>query len=80
MRPCFSAACAFAGLARLRREGYVGAEDRVLVNLTGSDRAAPEAASRVYRLRRDGDDWQPDDPRDAATAALWHAPLKAMAA
>jgi threonine synthase len=80
LRPCFSAACAFAGLARMRREGFVGATDRVLVNLTGSDRDASHAASRVYRLRRDGDDWQPDDLRDAATVALWHSPLEAMAA
>jgi threonine synthase len=36
--PCFAAAAAVAGIAKLRRLGAVGADETVLVNLTGRDR------------------------------------------
>jgi threonine synthase len=45
--PCFAAAAALAGMAKLRRNGGLGPDETVLVNLTGGERepvyAAPEA-------------------------------------
>jgi threonine synthase len=55
--PCFSAAAAVAGLAKLRREGDVPAEDTVLVNLTGSDRRQPASVEGARRLNRENGGW-----------------------
>lgn len=79
LRPCFSAACAVAGLIRLQCESPLNPRDRILVNLTGSDRPAPAVFPRRHLLRRDGADWQPDDPQDTRTSALWNSPLEALA-
>jgi threonine synthase len=51
IRPCFSAAAAVAGAAKLRRGGDLSPEATVLVNLTGRDRAEP-AVSRPAESRR----------------------------
>ena len=42
LSPCFSAAAAFAGLAKLARAGDIPADHAILVNLTGSDRQKTE--------------------------------------
>jgi threonine synthase len=41
IRPCYAAAAALAGVAKLRRLGELSSEATVLVNLTGRDRAEP---------------------------------------
>jgi threonine synthase len=52
LRPCFSAAAAVAGAAKLRRLGDLPADATVLVNLTGRDRAQRAEARRGIERRR----------------------------
>jgi threonine synthase len=66
--PCFSAAAALAGLAKLRRLGELPAGDTVLVNLTGRDRHAPTSVSGARWLKRSDDGWVPEDEPAAPTA------------
>ncbi len=72
--PCFSASAALAGLVRLVRRGEFPRDDTVLVNLTGSDRLRGNEAGPVHWLRTAGDGWEPEDPEDEATQALWRGP------
>lgn len=75
--PCFSASTALAGLAKLVNKGAFPAQDTVMVNLTGSDRIRESDGSRVHWLRAvEGTggavkEWEPADPGDQATLALW---------
>jgi threonine synthase len=78
LNPCFSASCALAGLAHMARDGSLNGSDRILVNLTGSDRPTPSAWPRRHLLCRDGGDWQAADLNDALTVALWNSPRETM--
>jgi threonine synthase len=69
--PCFDAAAAVAGLARLARAGAVAADSTVLVNLTGADRPSGPVATDVHWLERTAGGWAPADPRDAVARELW---------
>jgi threonine synthase len=71
LSPCFSASAALAGVIRLVRRGEFPRNDTVLVNLTGSDRAPAASPVKVHWLRRAGADWEPEDPEDTATQAVW---------
>jgi threonine synthase len=51
LRPCFSAAAAVAGVAKLRRLGDLPPDATVLVNLTGRDRSE-RVEARVVAHRR----------------------------
>jgi threonine synthase len=69
--PCFSAAAAVAGLAKLRERGDVPPQDTVLVNLTGADRASSAPAFDGHWLKRSEQDWVPEDPADHVGRSLW---------
>lgn len=58
--PCFSASTSLAGLVKLVREGKFPTNETVLVNLTGGDRP-PSAVDEVRWLKRDQDEWIPDE-------------------
>jgi threonine synthase len=53
--PCFAAAAAFAGLIKARQGGDVGAEETVLVNLTGSERSGTPTTEETYFVDRGPD-------------------------
>jgi threonine synthase len=55
--PCFSAATALAGLARLANTGEIARDAVVVVNLTGRDRPAAAPDSAIQWLRRTPDGW-----------------------
>ncbi len=55
--PCFAAAAALAGLAKLHRQGEVPADDTFLVNLTGGERAGTPPDPTTHRLPRRGAGW-----------------------
>lgn len=76
LSPCFSASAALAGVIRLVRSGDFPRKDTVLVNLTGSDRQPAPAPTRIHWLRAAGDGWEPEDPDDQATHAVWHGPAE----
>jgi threonine synthase len=57
IRPCFAGAAAMAGLIKLRRAGIVGAEDTVLVNVTGANRTGTPPNDDTRWLRRGDDGW-----------------------
>jgi threonine synthase len=69
--PCFSASAALAGIIRLVRRGEFPREDTVLINLTGSDRQPSAASTRIHWLKGSGSSWEPEDPTDEVTRALW---------
>lgn len=75
--PCFSASAALAGVIRLVRNGEFPRNDTVMVNLTGSDRQPAPAATRIHWLRASGEGWEPEDPQDEITQAVWQAPAEA---
>jgi threonine synthase len=54
--PCFAAAAAVAGLDKARRQGLIGTDETVLVNLTGADRPGtpPTSATRILRRLESG--------------------------
>jgi threonine synthase len=70
--PCYSASTALAGLIRLVRRGEFPRNDTVMVNLTGSDRPPCPRPSKIHWLRASGEGWEPEDPDDEITQALWH--------
>ena len=74
--PCFSASAALAGVIRLVRSGDFPRQDTVLVNLTGSDRPPSAAPTKLHWLRAVGDEWEPEDPDDELTQAVWHGPVE----
>jgi threonine synthase len=74
--PCFSASAALAGVIRLVRNGDFPRNDTVMVNLTGSDRRPTPASTRIHWLRAAGDGWEPENPDDEATQAVWHGPAE----
>ena len=76
LSPCFSASAALAGVVRLVRRGDFPRGDTVVVNLTGSDRKPTPAATKIHWLRAAGDEWEPEDPEDEVTQALWQAPAE----
>ena len=76
LSPCFSASAALAGLIRLVRSGDFPVKDTVMVNLTGSDRHPSLAPTKVHWLRAVGDGWEPEDPEDETTEAVWHGPAE----
>jgi hypothetical protein len=60
--PCFNASAAVAGLIRVAQAGGIGADETVLVNLTGSDR--PQVPPRhVTWCNRAGSEWVPETPQ-----------------
>ncbi len=69
--PCFSASAALAGVIRLVRRGEFPRSDTVMVNLTGSDRQASPAPTKIHWLRAVGSEWEPEDPDDEVTQAVW---------
>jgi threonine synthase len=69
--PCFSASTALAGLVRLVRRGDFPRQDTVLINLTGSDRPPAPVPTRTHWLKASESGWEPEDPTDAVTHALW---------
>jgi threonine synthase len=58
--PCFAAAAALAGLIQLRRSGTVGADDTVLVNITGGEREGTPPDEQTHWLRRSATGWDLD--------------------
>jgi threonine synthase len=58
--PCFAAAAALAGLIKLLREGTVAAQDTVLVNITGADRAGTPPTDQTRWLKRSATGWELD--------------------
>lgn len=62
IRPCNAASAAVAGVAQLARSGRLAADETVLVNLTGRERAEPSPVARTIRLHRasDGEGWRYD--------------------
>lgn len=56
---CFNASAAVAGLIRVAREGGVGREETVLVNLTGSDRPRIPPREVTWCIRA-GNEWVPE--------------------
>jgi threonine synthase len=60
--PCFAAAAALAGAAKLRRRGDLPVDDTVLVNLTGRERPEPAMIRNPHWLRRSPDGWVPEEP------------------
>jgi hypothetical protein len=69
--PCFTAATAVAGLARLAARGTVPSDHTVLVNLTGADRSDGRPPKNVHWLERTSSGWRPADPHDRLSAELW---------
>jgi threonine synthase len=63
--PCFSAAAAVAGAAKLARAGTLSADHTVLVNVTGRDREGEPALAGDRWLRRSADGWEPEEPPEA---------------
>ena len=76
LSPCFSASAALAGVIRLVRRGDFPKGDTVVVNLTGSDRKPAPAATRIHWLRAAGGEWEPEDPEDEVTQAVWQTPAE----
>ena len=72
--PCFSASTALAGVVHLLRRGEFPRNDTVLINLTGSDRQPSAAPSHVHWLKQSEAGWEPEDPADSSTQALWFGP------
>lgn len=54
---CFSAATAVAGLIKMLEEGFVPADDTILINLTGSDRPDGPVAAKVIFLEKNCGRW-----------------------
>lgn len=67
--PCFSAAAAAAGMISLRRRGQIGAEEVVLVNLTGRDRPEGRAVENIHWMIRANGAWMLEDPDQAIMPA-----------
>lgn len=57
LTPCFSASTAVAGLIKQVRGGRFPVEDRVMVNLTGGDRADRSMSDRVRWLSHSEGRW-----------------------
>jgi threonine synthase len=74
--PCFSASAALAGVIRLVRRGEFPRGDTVMVNLTGSDRQSSPAPTKIHWLRAAGSEWEPEDPDDEVTQAVWRGPAE----
>jgi threonine synthase len=68
--PCFSAATAVAGLAKLRRLGQLPADDTVLVNLTGRDRREAASVPDARWLERRSGEWVPAEPDQRSAVAV----------
>jgi threonine synthase len=62
--PCFSAAAAVAGMAKLRRQGGLDPRETVLVNLTGRDRDASQQGTigPVHWMLRSEEGWISERP------------------
>ena len=58
--PCFAAAAALAGAAKLRRLGDLPVDDTVLVNLTGRERHEPASIRDPRWLVRTDSGWVPE--------------------
>ena len=57
---CFSAAAAVAGLLKSVQQGTVPASDRIMINLTGSDREESSPHEHTIRLtKRNDGTWKP---------------------
>jgi threonine synthase len=69
--PCFSASTALAGIVRMVRQGAFPKNDTILINLTGSDRSPAAVPARTHWLKPGESGWEPDDPTDQLTEALW---------
>lgn len=65
---CFSAATAVAGLIKSVRSGSLSVSDRVLINLTGSDRAKEEISDDVIFWEKVNNAWQQVTDKTAAGA------------
>lgn len=76
LSPCFSASAAVAGVIRLVRRGDFPRRDTVLINLTGSDRRPAGPPAKVHWLRLVGEEWEPEDPDDELTRAVWNGPAE----
>lgn len=57
LSPCFAAAAAVAGAVKLRRRGELQADDVVLINLTGGDRAAAPPPRDAQWMHRSAAGW-----------------------
>lgn len=77
IRPCFSASTALAGLIKKAKAGEVQADEVVLVNLTGRDRALETTEALAVRLVRTEDGWEPEPDSDPADFQLWREPAAA---
>ncbi len=66
---CFSASAAIAGLIRLAGSGSVGADESILVNLTGSDRAPAPLSPATFLEKVDGA-WKKTNERPAFVAQM----------
>lgn len=69
IRACFSASAAVAGLIQQAKLGRIGADETVLINLTGSDREdvfTEESPTNMHWLKRAGEGWLPKDPKEDA--------------
>lgn len=60
LQPCFAAAAAVAGAAKLAQSGGLGAREVVLVNLTGGERPAASAQPPAHWLSRSENGWVAD--------------------
>jgi len=62
--PCFAAAAAVAGMAKLRARGGLDPGETVLVNLTGRDRDSSQTGTigPVRWMQRADDGWVPESP------------------
>ncbi|MEM7163874.1 MAG: pyridoxal-phosphate dependent enzyme [Planctomycetota bacterium] len=60
--PCNSAATALAGVIKQARRGLLDPNATVLVNITGSERAAGHAGQRSHWMVQSNDGWQLEDP------------------
>jgi threonine synthase len=54
---CFAASAALAGLVKAREQGVISADETVLVNLTGSERAGTPTTAATRWVTRTADGW-----------------------
>jgi len=54
---CFSAATAMASVIKLAKNGSINAEERILVNLTGSDRVYENVPEDVVHWHKEQGEW-----------------------
>jgi threonine synthase len=70
--PCFAAAAAVAGMAKLRRQDGLDPSETVLVNLTGRDRDASQQGTigPVRWMRRSETGWTSESPGAAGAEVI----------